>query len=139
MRDPCFCDRCRILGARAIAQRHTLKPLGAAGGRLDTAECLLGCSTLELLCAMACCCLDEHFGLATRDAAAGSMPARRSTPRWIRRIDDDPLLTLYSRNGAEVDVESPDEEEMDAVDEPNGSRTPREVGSSTTLSFEGVT
>ena len=114
--DPCQCNRLLTLGARALAQRHTLRPAGRAGSRLETCECLSGLSACELCCAISFCCLDEHFGLRA-DEAAGPLPlnGRTTTPRWVRRIDDDPLAELYgASDGVEVNVESPSESEDDA-------------------------
>ena len=110
----CQCNRLLALGARALAQRHMLRPVGSAGSRLETCECITGCSSMELFCAMAFCCLDEHFGLRADEAAGPPLiNGRTTTPRWIRRIDDDPLVELYAAEDVELDVESPSESEED--------------------------
>ena len=81
-------------------------------------ECACGCTTIELLIAMACCCLDEHFGLDEGNAA---LP----TPHWRRRVDDDPLLELFSSDDRAVHVQSPTPSE-EAIYDDDG-RLPRAV------------
>ena len=124
-RAPCWQDplqirRLQAHGARALAQRHALRPSGRAGERRDLVECVCGCTLLELFVAMACCCLDEHFGLDEGNAARGLR-----TPHWRRRIDDDPLLELFSTDERAVHVQSPTPSEEAMYD--GDGRLPRAV------------
>ena len=75
---------------------------------------------LELLVAMACCCLDEYFGLAEENVARGLR-----TPHWRRRIDDDPLLELFSMDERAVHVQSPTPSEEAMYDD--DGRLPRAI------------
>ena len=81
--DPCQYGRMLRLGQLAIAQRRTLR--SHKGSCADTFDCICCCPLVELLCSIGCCCTDEFFDL-------GEGGKGYKTPRWLQRVEDDPLF-----------------------------------------------
>jgi hypothetical protein len=104
-RDPCQWKRLQSLGARAIAQRHDLRP----NPKCEAIECCCCCSNIELLCAMFCCCQDEHFGLDPNDPLATPTSYVRP-PHWIREVNNDPLIGLiFGEENVRLDADDSDD------------------------------